>query len=55
MISPLLVRISKLVVSPPYFKYCLPETGIDPLDPQQVIIMLILSTEVFSENKNICE
>jgi hypothetical protein len=40
------VRISKLVVSPPYFKYSLPETGIEPLDPQHVIIMLILSREI---------
>jgi len=41
-----LVRISKLVVSPPYFRYALPETGIEPLDPQQVISIVNLSTEI---------
>jgi hypothetical protein len=33
------------VVSPPYFKYSFPETGIDPRDPQHVISILALSVE----------
>ena len=40
--SPLFVRISKQVVSPPYFKYSLPETGMDPLEPQTLIFIVNL-------------
>jgi hypothetical protein len=45
MISPLLVRISMQAVSPPYLMYSLPETGMDPLDPQHVISIDPLSSE----------
>lgn len=33
--------ISIQVVSPPYFKYSLPETGIEPLAPQHVITIIV--------------
>jgi hypothetical protein len=41
--SPLLARISKHVVSPPYFKYSFPETGMEPRDPQHLMYIGILS------------
>src|SRR3990167_10413366 len=37
-ISSSLVLISMHVVSPPYFIYSLPETGMDPLEPQHLMI-----------------
>lgn len=39
MMSSLWVRISRQVVSPPYLMYSLPETGMDPRDPQHLIII----------------
>jgi hypothetical protein len=36
--SSFFVLISMQGVSPPYFKYCLPETGMDPRAPQHRII-----------------
>jgi len=44
--SSLFVLISRQVVSPPYFRYSLPETGMEPLDPRHLTIITILSFQV---------